>query len=222
LLANIYMNRFLKHWRASGRGEAFRAYIVNYADDFVILSRGRAAEALAWTKAVMTKLGLTLNEAKSSLKDARRESFSLLGYTVGPQRFRKDGHWCLGASPLEEKRSADQDKDRRPAHVEQQGPVARASPRSSTGSWPSGRRTSATARVCWRTRPLTTTSTNAFATSSRDGTSSKDAARTWFLVRRFTANWVCCISDACILDLRREPCDEAGRKAGCGKSARPV
>jgi RNA-directed DNA polymerase len=35
LLANIYMNRFLKHWRLSGRGEAFRAHIVNYADDFV-------------------------------------------------------------------------------------------------------------------------------------------------------------------------------------------
>jgi RNA-directed DNA polymerase len=34
------MNRFLKHWRASGRGEAFRAHVVNYADDFVILSRG--------------------------------------------------------------------------------------------------------------------------------------------------------------------------------------
>ena len=31
------MNRFLKHWRRSG--EAFRAHIVNYADDFVILSR---------------------------------------------------------------------------------------------------------------------------------------------------------------------------------------
>ena len=40
---------------------------VAYADDFVILSRGRAAEALAWTKAVMTKLGLALNEAKTSL-----------------------------------------------------------------------------------------------------------------------------------------------------------
>ena len=99
MLANIYMNRFLKHWRASGRGEAFRAYIVNYADDFVILSRGCAAEALAWTKATMTKLGLTLNEAKTSLKDARRESFDFLGYTVGPQRYRKDGHWYLGASP---------------------------------------------------------------------------------------------------------------------------
>src|SRR6201989_2588425 len=64
LLANIYMNRFLKHWRLTGCGEAFSAHVVAYADDFVILSRGRAAEALAWTKAVVTKLGLTLNEAR--------------------------------------------------------------------------------------------------------------------------------------------------------------
>jgi hypothetical protein len=35
----------------------------------------RAAEALAWTKAVMTKLGLTLNEAKTSLRNARQERF---------------------------------------------------------------------------------------------------------------------------------------------------
>jgi RNA-directed DNA polymerase len=58
LLSVIYMNRFLKHWRLTGRGEAFRAHIVSYADDFVILSRGHAEEALAWTRAVMTKLGL--------------------------------------------------------------------------------------------------------------------------------------------------------------------
>ena len=38
LLANIYMNRFLKHWRLTGRGQAFRAHVVSYADDFVILS----------------------------------------------------------------------------------------------------------------------------------------------------------------------------------------
>jgi RNA-directed DNA polymerase len=61
LLANIYMNRFLKHWRRTGRAEAFRAHVVSYADDFVILSSGRAAEALMWTKAVMTRLGLSLN-----------------------------------------------------------------------------------------------------------------------------------------------------------------
>ena len=42
----------------------------------LVLSRGHANEALAWTKAVMTKLGLTLNETKTSVKDARRESLS--------------------------------------------------------------------------------------------------------------------------------------------------
>ena len=84
LLANIYMNRFLKHWRQSGCGEDFCARVVSYADDFVILSRGRAAEALAWTKGVMTKLGLTLNEAKTSLKDARKERFNFLGARTTP------------------------------------------------------------------------------------------------------------------------------------------
>jgi RNA-directed DNA polymerase len=81
LLANLYMNRFLKHWRASGRGIACRAHIVAYADDFVILSCGHAAEALAWTRQVMARLGLTLNEAKTSVRDARRERFDFLGYT---------------------------------------------------------------------------------------------------------------------------------------------
>jgi len=35
LLANIYMNRFLKYWRLTGRGEAFRAHVIAYADDCV-------------------------------------------------------------------------------------------------------------------------------------------------------------------------------------------
>jgi RNA-directed DNA polymerase len=33
LLANIYMNRFLKHWRLTARGKALRAHVVAYADD---------------------------------------------------------------------------------------------------------------------------------------------------------------------------------------------
>jgi len=99
LLSVIYMNRFLRHWRLTGRGEAFHAHVVSYADDFVILSRGHADEALAWTKAVMTKLGLTLNEAKTSVKDARREGFDFLGYTLGPRHLPNGGRWYLGASP---------------------------------------------------------------------------------------------------------------------------
>ena len=51
LLANLYMNRFLKHWRQTGTRRGIPArIIVNYADDFVILSRGHAEEALAWTR----------------------------------------------------------------------------------------------------------------------------------------------------------------------------
>jgi RNA-directed DNA polymerase len=99
MLANIYMNRFLKYWRLTGRGEAFRAHVIAYADDFVILSRGCAAEALAWTKAVMTRLGLTLNEAKTSLKNARQERFDFLGYSFGPHRYKANGKWYLSASP---------------------------------------------------------------------------------------------------------------------------
>jgi len=99
LLANLYMNRFLKHWRGTECGRRFRAGVVSYADDFVILSRGCATEALEWTRGVITRLGLCLNEEKTSVRDARAESFDFLGYTFGPHRFRKDGHWYLGASP---------------------------------------------------------------------------------------------------------------------------
>jgi hypothetical protein len=79
--------------------DTFHAHVVSYADDFVILSRGRAAEALAWTKAVMTKLGLTINEAKTSLRNARQERFDFLGYSFGAHRFEANGNWYLGASP---------------------------------------------------------------------------------------------------------------------------
>jgi RNA-directed DNA polymerase len=99
MLANLYMNRLLKGWRNTKRGEQFDAHIVNYADDFVILSRGKAAEALNWTRQVVTRMGVTLNEAKTSIKQARQESFNFLGYTFGPRRYKKDGRWYLGASP---------------------------------------------------------------------------------------------------------------------------
>jgi RNA-directed DNA polymerase len=98
-LANVYMNRFLKYWRRSERSNAYQAHVVSYADDFVILSRGHAEEALAWTRQVMTRLGLALNEAKTSIRNARQERFDFLGYAFGPHHYRKDGHWYLGASP---------------------------------------------------------------------------------------------------------------------------
>ena len=48
----------------------------------------------------MTKLGLTLNEAKTSLRDARQERFTFLGYSFGPHYpYRGNGQWYWGASP---------------------------------------------------------------------------------------------------------------------------
>jgi RNA-directed DNA polymerase len=99
LLANLYMNRFLKYWRLKRMEEKLKAFVVNYADDFVILSRHQAREALDWTRQAMTRLGLTLNEDKTSIRRARQERFDFLGYSFGPHRFAKDGHWYLGASP---------------------------------------------------------------------------------------------------------------------------
>jgi RNA-directed DNA polymerase len=99
LLANVYMHRFLRAWRQRGKDVVYRARLVTYADDFVILSRGHAAEALAWTRWAFGAIGLTLNETKTSVRDARREAFTFLGYAFGPAWYRQDGHWYLAAQP---------------------------------------------------------------------------------------------------------------------------
>ena len=69
------MNRFLKNWRASGRGEAYRAWIVTYADDFVNLGRGAAAEALAWVDGA----AWARPERGQNLRNARQERFDVPG-----------------------------------------------------------------------------------------------------------------------------------------------
>lgn len=99
LLANLYINRMLKGFRQTGREEQFKARIVNYADDFVILSRGKAKEALEWTRGVLERLKLTLNEKKTSVRNARRERFDFLGYTFGPHFSARTGAKYLGYSP---------------------------------------------------------------------------------------------------------------------------
>jgi RNA-directed DNA polymerase len=99
LLANLYMNRFLKYWRLKGCEQEFKAKVIAYADDFVILSRGRAAQALGWTQSVMKKMGLTLNMDKTSLKNAGEEHFDFLGYTFGLMCLTQKGIWRMGAVP---------------------------------------------------------------------------------------------------------------------------
>jgi RNA-directed DNA polymerase len=101
LLANLYMNRFLKYWRLQEKGQQYRAKIVAYADDFVILSRGYAEQAREWTQAVMSRIGLTLNEQKTRICDARTQDFNFLGYTFGPRWWWKTGRAYTAARPSE-------------------------------------------------------------------------------------------------------------------------
>jgi RNA-directed DNA polymerase len=99
LLANLHLNRFLKYWRLTEQGRKLEAYVIAYADDFVILSRGYAAQAKTWTAEVMTRLGLRLNEAKTTVRKAWKERFDFLGYSFGLHYFPRTGRRYLGASP---------------------------------------------------------------------------------------------------------------------------
>src|SRR5712664_803080 len=99
LLANIYMNRFLKHWRRNGLGQQLKAHVVVYADDLVILSRRQASQAHEVLKDVMTRIGLTVNETKTKLREATTERFDFLGYSFGPYWDRRTGRRYLGAGP---------------------------------------------------------------------------------------------------------------------------
>jgi RNA-directed DNA polymerase len=99
LLANLYMNRFLKFWRLTEQGRKLKAHVIAYADDFVILSRGHAEQAKGWTREVMTRLGLSLNETKTSVRNAWQERFDFLGYSFGPHYSPKNGRRYLGTSP---------------------------------------------------------------------------------------------------------------------------
>jgi RNA-directed DNA polymerase len=109
LLANIYMNRFLKHWRLTGCGEAFRARVVAYADDFVILSRGRAAEALAWTKVVMNEAGAHAQRGQNLAERCPTGTLRLPWLLVRPSlSLQGQRPMVLGRKPVQEERATAQ------------------------------------------------------------------------------------------------------------------
>jgi hypothetical protein len=102
LLANLYMRRFVLAWKVLGYEQRFRAQIVNYADDFVICCRGRAAEAMDAMRSLMTKLKLTVNEDKTHICRLPDESFDFLGYTFG-RCYSTKGVRYIGQRPSKKK-----------------------------------------------------------------------------------------------------------------------
>ena len=99
LLSNLYMRRFVLGWKKLGHEKRLEACIVNYADDLVICCRGRAEEALAIMRNLMTKLKLTVNETKTRVCKLPEEKFDFLGYTFGRCYSSKTGRAYLGTVP---------------------------------------------------------------------------------------------------------------------------
>ncbi len=103
LLSNLYMRRFVLGWKKLGHEKRLGAYIVNYADDFVICCRGGAEEALATMRVMMTKLKLTVNETKTRVSKLPEEKFDFLGYTFGRCYSTKTGRAYLGTVPAKKR-----------------------------------------------------------------------------------------------------------------------
>lgn len=99
LLANLYMRRFVLGWKQLGHEERLQARLVNYADDFVILTRGRAEEAMTAMRDMMAKLKLTVNEQKTRRCRLPEGTFTFLGYTFGRHYSRQTGGSYVGPRP---------------------------------------------------------------------------------------------------------------------------
>jgi len=91
LLANIYLNFLDTFWAVKKVQEKLGARLVRYADDCVILCRGNTDRILKGIKMVFDDLGLTLNEEKTHIVDARQDSFNFLGFSISIKRGRKTG-----------------------------------------------------------------------------------------------------------------------------------
>jgi RNA-directed DNA polymerase len=99
LAANLYFRRFLLAWHGHGHRDQLDAHVVNYADDFVICCRpGNAEAAQARMQALMTRLGLEVNAAKTRTARLPEEALDFLGYTVG-RFYGKDGRAYIGTRP---------------------------------------------------------------------------------------------------------------------------
>ena len=99
LMANVYFRRFILAWEKFGLDEQHQAQIVNYADDLVLCcAPGNGQAALQSMRTLMSRLGLTVNEEKTAVRQLPHESLDFLGYTIGKQ-YNRWGKPYVGTRP---------------------------------------------------------------------------------------------------------------------------
>jgi len=110
LLSNLYLHILDRIWERHELEARYRARLVRYADDLVILCARSVDAPMAMLRKVLGKLDLSLNETKTRVVDARKESFDFLGFNIGLRRSSKSGKRYPHVEPS--KRSEQRIKDR--------------------------------------------------------------------------------------------------------------
>jgi RNA-directed DNA polymerase len=99
LLSNLYLHLLDRIWDRHRLKQKLGAHIVRYADDFVVLCKQGVEEPLKVVRHVMDRLGLTLNETKTHVVDAKESGFNFLGFTLQMSQGTKTGKWYPNVRP---------------------------------------------------------------------------------------------------------------------------
>jgi len=91
LLANIYLNILDRIWDKHQLAEKYKARIIRYADDLVILCKNATDTSFTFLKKILKKLELQLNEDKTEIKDALKDKFNFLGFKIGMVKSQRSG-----------------------------------------------------------------------------------------------------------------------------------
>ena len=99
LLSNCYLHLLDRIWVRHQLCWKLKARIVRYADDFVVLCAGKVEEPLAVVRRVLDRLDLMLNETKTRMVDARKDSFTFLGFEIGMSKSWRTGKRYTHVAP---------------------------------------------------------------------------------------------------------------------------
>ena len=120
LLSNIYLH--LLDRIVNNPNSLFSKYgikIVRYADDFVLMGEKINQQAIEKLKELINRMGLTINESKTRLVEAKQEAFHFLGFTMSYDKDTKGRnirYWNVTPSKKSEQKIRDKVKEYLKSH----------------------------------------------------------------------------------------------------------
>ena len=120
LLSNIYLH--LLDRIVNNPKSLFSKYgikIVRYADDFVLMGEKINQQAIGKLKELINRMGLTINESKTRLVEAKQEAFHFLGFTMSYDKDTKGRnirYWNVTPSKKSEQKIRDKVKEYLKSH----------------------------------------------------------------------------------------------------------